>query len=138
MKREPYDIYLIYWIATLSFVKDDGVAKKFFEANKWIQKFLPNFEPRKEIQYHLSHAPVYSRVAHFEEKIWNTPLGNLREKFIRALQLKKMGAKKETENPKTRDVKIHDTILKFHENDRRDLFREEFEKRFAKTYTRNI
>jgi hypothetical protein len=31
----------------------------------------------------------------------------------------------------TQDVEVSDTILKFHENDRRELFRNEFEKRFA-------
>lgn len=135
MRREPYDIYLIYWIATLAFVKDDGEQERFFEANAWVKDYLPNFEPRKEIHYHESHAPFYTKVAKFEERIWNSSLGNFREKIIRNLQLKKMGARKELETVKTRDVKIHDTILKFHENDRRDLFREEFEKRFKNVYT---
>lgn len=138
MRREPYDIYLVYWIATLAFVKDDHMQEKFFQANSWIKNFLPNFEPRSEIQYHMSHAPVYQASAHLEEKLWNTRLGDLREKVIRALQLRKMGNKKDLEGARTRDVKIHDTILKFHENDRRDLFREEFEKRFSLTYTETI
>lgn len=138
MRREPYDIYLVYWIATLSFIKDNAIQEKFFAANAWIKDFLPNFEPRNEIEYHKSHALVYEKSAQLEEKIWNSALGNLREKVIRSLQLRKMGNNKQLEATKTRDVKIHDTILKFHENDRRDLFREEFEKRLSLTYTENI
>jgi hypothetical protein len=138
MRREPYDIYLIYWIATLAFIKDTNIAEKFFKANQWVKEFLPNFEPRKEIDYHMSHGNVYSKFAKAEEKIWNTALGKMRENFIRKIQLKKMGTKPSQEKQSTRDVKIHDKILKFHENDRRDTFREEFEKRFASTYTNNI
>ncbi len=137
MRREPYDIYLAYWIATLAFVKDSEVSKKFFEANKWVNEFLPNFRPRQEISYHRSRAPFFSKVAQLEEKIWITGLGKLRENTIRKMQLKKMGMKSTEELSKTRDVKIHDTILKFHENDRRDIFREEFEKRLSSIYTSN-
>jgi hypothetical protein len=128
MRKQPYDVYLVYWIATLAFVQGNG--REFFTANAWVKDFLPNFEPRREIPLHTARAPVFEASARIEERIWNGWMGRIREKILRTLQISKMRQTKKAQGI-TQDVEVSDTILKFHENDRRELFRNEFEKRFA-------
>lgn len=42
---KPDDIYLVFWLATLAPIYDDGIYQSFFEANKWIFNYLPNHYP---------------------------------------------------------------------------------------------
>ena len=128
MRKQPYDVYLVYWIATLAFVQ--GSSREFFAANGWVKEFLPNFEPRREIPLHTARAPLFEASARLEEKIWSGWFGRMREKVLRMLQISKMKQTKKAHGL-TQDVEVSDTILKFHENDRRELFRNEFEKKFA-------
>lgn len=114
---EP-DIYLIYWAAQLQPLFDrGGVYQKFWQANFWIKKFLPNIFPRDEAQK--------------INKDRSRKIG-LGEKFFRWLQLKMLPKNlKEMVNCDSRVV-ITDKILKFHANDRREEYKKMWEEKLAK------
>lgn len=128
---KPYDIYFIYWVATLAFVYD-SVADEFYEKNAWIYRYLPNFIPRQEIELHKPRARLYELGARVEEKIWNTPLGKVRESCAKWFQNRRMAPKEASRTTKAPGVVINDAILKFHEHDRRADFRDRFEEKYRK------
>jgi predicted nucleotidyltransferase len=111
------DIYLIYWVAQLQPLFDrGGMYNKFWQANAWIKKFLPNVFPRDGINEVSENRPV---------KI------GLGEKFFRWLQLKLMP--KNLKDMANRDgrVVVSDHILKFHANDRREEYKKIWEEKMA-------
>lgn len=124
MVEKPYDIYLVYWIATLSFIYDRDYAKNFFEKNDWIKGYLPNFFPREEIALHTYPARA---TRSWKEKLLDTFGGQPRENVMKNIQLKNMQRKKSHHDS---SVVVSDDMLKFHEHDRRAHFRAEFERRW--------
>lgn len=114
---EP-DIYLIYWAAQLQPLFDrEGVYQKFWQANFWIKKFLPNIFPRDEAQ----------KIS--KDRSRKIGLG---EKFFRWIQLKMLPKNlREMVNHDSRVV-ITDKILKFHANDRREEYKKIWEEKLAK------
>jgi tetratricopeptide (TPR) repeat protein len=144
---EQPDAYLIYWITQLAPIYDrGGIYEKFLKANEWIKKYLPNSfgseisERRKvasrsfssgviaspdEIGTKQSRSPTKPRDCHGAK----APRNDLAEKFFRWLQMKVMPSHlKEMANHDTRVI-INDGMLKFHENDRREEYKEKWIKR---------
>jgi predicted nucleotidyltransferase len=111
------DIYLIYWVAQLQPLFDrGGMYNKFWQANAWINKFLPNVFPRDEINEVSENWPV--RIG-------------LGEKFFRWLQLKLMPKNlKDMANRDSRVV-VSDHMLKFHANDRREEYKKMWEEKIV-------
>jgi len=111
------DIYLIYWVAQLQPLFDrGGIYQKFWQANAWIKKFLPNIFPKDGA-----------------DKVSKGRLNKigLGEKFFRWLQLKMLPKNlKEMANRDSRVV-ITDKILKFHANDRREEYKKMWEEKIA-------
>jgi hypothetical protein len=114
------DIYLIYWISQIAPIYDvGGVYQKFLDANTWIKKYLPNI--------FASEIGERRRVA--SGRLILTKRSGLGERFFRWLQLKVMPKKlKEMANRDTQVI-INDSMLKFHENDRREEFRRKWEEK---------
>lgn len=115
------DIYLIYWIANLFPLYDREIYDKFLTQNEWIKNWLPNYLPktgsfwRKIDDHKLSQ--LSSKIG---EYFLNGSLGDQLEKWLKKIQLFKMSQNNRSlakENDSR--VIISDTMLKFHENDRR-------------------
>jgi len=113
------DIYYIYWLATLMPIYDQGVFNKFWQENKWINKFLPNFSV-PEISTRLKVRGSW-RLPMLGENIFKTA-----QKMIMPQELKALGQSDSSA------VVIKAGVLKFHPTDRR----EDFQKIFNNTYKR--
>lgn len=113
------DIYYIYWLATLMPVSGPEVFANFFEKNKWINKYLPNFFP-PEMSARGERRPA-SRLPCFGGRILKAI-----QLFVMPAALKEAAARHHT------DVIISDTVLKFHLNDRRSEYEKCYQKRVAK------
>ena len=118
---EPYDIYLAYWIAGLRPVLDGGdTYRRFLEANRWVKEYVPgyadaDFEPA---------AP--SRFTAWREKLLSGRFGDRLEERLAAFQLKRIDTEPRAEEPDVRIIADR-TMLKFHEKERRKVYRAEWE-----------
>ena len=120
----PDDPYLCYWLATLAVIyARPGAAEEFWRANDWVKNFLPNFRPRV-MNGRRTIPPVHrsSRLA--------TAAGDWLNQIAKHLQLAKMAAR-ERNRQRGVGVVVSDRVLKFHEEDRRAQYRQEWRKRLT-------
>ncbi len=129
---EP-DIYFTYWLATLIPVYDpEDSLQKIFSNNIWATKNLPHAFESVPLgsDWKVTNNMFSLFIKQWLEKILQGKWGDKLEAATKKFQLKHMqGNKSSVQNQDSRVV-ISDTLLKFHENDRRDLFRQEWEKRW--------
>lgn len=130
------DIYMAYWIDQLIPVYDpENVREKILKQNAWAKELLPNalqsFVPHP--RWRVEDGGVSKRAKRLFETLWGTSYGDLLETQAKGAQEKKMAMNVSSlkDEPDSRVV-IDDTMLKFHENDRRATFREEWRGRVAK------
>ncbi len=110
------DIYYIYWLATLMPIYDQGVFNKFWQENKWINKFLPNFS--------LPETNARLKV----NKSWFLPMTG--ERLFKSAQINIMPQElKALGESDSSAVVIIDGVLKFHPTDRRKDFQTRFEQK---------
>jgi hypothetical protein len=111
IKLAPEDPYLAFWIATL--IPIYGDASKFFAANTWIKKYFPNldFSTKQLVNPMLKRGVNGLLSGKFEDKL---------ENFLKNWQLNR--ARKKQKNQNKNSVIISESMLKFHENDRREEF----------------
>jgi len=119
------DPYLSYWLATLSPLYDcDGAFEKFWQANTKLLQQVPN-----------ARAKYLSDRRTLREKIIGhytpTKIGAWLEVSAKRLQRKIMARRERERTPGT-GVVISDNILKFHEEDRRELYRQQWKERLAR------
>lgn len=135
------DIYLAYWIALLLPVYDPYglyavIRKKNYRLLKNISNYLLHqFDhPQLMVQDHR----VSGLVKGIGQKILGGRFGGLVEKNVKRIQKAKMirNAQSKMED-RTTDVIISDVMLKFHENDRREYFRDEWKKRCSRMTVRS-
>lgn len=114
------DIYLAFWIKSLLPILDDGLASEFFEANLWAKGY---FEREEYFKSDYSRKiDSRSGVKKFLEKVLVGRFGNKIENFLMSWQLER--AKKKAEKVETESSFVIDrNILKFHNFDRRKLYR---------------
>ncbi len=126
---EP-DIYLMYWIGQLLPIYDpENFHKKIFSQNQWVKKCLPRIFQEFEISDRLKvkDTKFQKGFKKFFEKIWGIGYGDILESQARALQKAKMKRNKTSlQNEEDSRVIINDQMLKFHENDRRDEYRQKW------------
>ncbi len=133
IKLFPDDIYLVYWIAHLVPLFDPNhLLKEIEEKNQWMREFFPRFSLKKDLlKARGIQNPTCIRFCRRASEILLTGwLGNTLEQTAKRLQKMKMGknANSLQNEPDTRVI-ISDEMLKFHENDRRGYYREEWKKR---------
>jgi len=110
------DIYLKYWIRQVVPIYNEGIYQKFFRENDWIDNNLPNTlsidtPPRRQV-----------KKLGWCKKTINAVTLLFPEGIFKNYQMKIMPTKlKELANKDTRVV-INDCMLKFHDNDRREIF----------------
>ncbi|MBI4215202.1 MAG: hypothetical protein HY602_00565 [Parcubacteria group bacterium] len=127
--KDPYDIYLYYWIARLAPLYDaGGVYEEFLKANQWVRGYIPDFLPYQPIdQRRLDRSSWAKR---FCEWALNGMAGEMIERLLKAVQLRRMNDKiKAQSRLNNKDVVVTDQMLKFHVGDRREEFRRAFEER---------
>ncbi len=122
ISKKPYDIYLNNWILLAAPLLDRGIYSKFMLDNIWAKNSVPNALEYLPVGYERKIKKILflDKMREFSEKILAGKVGNGLENIFRKIQIKKMRGK-------GLDVIISDKMLKFHEVDRRDQFREEFE-----------
>lgn len=66
---------------------EQGIYKKFQQANQWIKDYLFNY-PKEEIpdQHQIKKSGCLGKIAKFQEFILNTFIGNVLEKFFKIIQ----------------------------------------------------
>lgn len=118
----PGDIHFAYWVNQFLPAYDpENYAERFFKANEWTRKILPNIVPIK------SNAAAGG--TNFRMKT-DLPGGGMLEKILRKFQTlimpKKIANAAKLGNT---DVVLSDGILKFHTKDRRLAVRQDWEKK---------
>ena len=126
------DPYFVFWMADLmpfytagTFCGDE-VIRRFWRKNKWFKKALPNFSPVKVSQrIRVEDGFFSSLVKRVHRILFDKFLGGFFEKVARSLQKKKMSKNKHSLSRKDDSrVVVSDTVLKFHEKDRREFYRD--------------
>ena len=131
MRLPQGDIYLTYWPTQLVLLlNEDGAYEKFVEANKWVGKVLPqaDFESALNDMRMISRGFAPRAAGRMLEKVFNGRFGDTVERVCRLLQRAKMKRTPQGARPVENAVIISDTMLKFHEHDRRQEFHERWQK----------
>ncbi len=120
------DIYLAYWIDQLVPIYDDNnYLELLFNDNTWVHKKLPNalILPKLHSDWVVS-GNFFSRLIRFVISLPLLFFSTKQENIARYIQKKKMNANTNSlqDEPDSRVI-VCDTMLKFHENDRRILFK---------------
>ncbi len=129
---EP-DIYLAYWIDQLVPIYDpQQLLLRIHQQNNWVKKWLPHaMETVSGHDRWSAQESIFSRrIKQAGEFLLNGISGERLEKKSRQWQREKMSANVESLQsfPDSRVI-INDSMLKFHENDRRDFFRQRWKDR---------
>jgi len=126
----PYDIYLAHWIAELKpILNRNKTYEEFIAQNQWVRDYLLNFG-----QFMNFFHPEFKESIRAErfrkagEFIFKGFIGNLKEKILRCLQKRKI-SRKMAEHEIPTAVVVSNRVLKFHENDKRAYFQQEFLKK---------
>ena len=117
------DVYLPYWVVQVFPVYDQGVYQKFIEANQWVSNKLPNRlpitpSPRRRIKQINWLKNLLTVFCYF-----------IPESLFKSYQMKIMPDKLKAMANKDSRVVVRDYVLKFHDDDRRQLFLDSWQKR---------
>ncbi|MBI4592023.1 hypothetical protein HY733_01080 [Candidatus Uhrbacteria bacterium] len=118
----PRDYYMAFWVRSLVPILDrDGSLARLQSQNRWVSRSLPNALPRSS---HRRHQPRF---------VPRLPLQwRVTEPLFRWFQRNRLPVHlRELANLDSRVV-VTDEMLKFHENDRRAHYRDQFEILLAK------
>ena len=128
LAKEPYDIYLAYWIATMVPIFGEQYYEQVLEENR---SFLEQYFGEKHVNNNArirSQGSISHNVQSTQEKIWNSPVGKPIEDFVRNYQRNRAFRKLHNLRPGHSNV-VSDHMLKSHDHDKRDFFRDEYERR---------
>lgn len=133
LRLQPEDPQLAFWVATfVPFINRKNMFQQAREANPWVLEYFPHafsVEPRNE---QLAEDQLLTAVRAFFENAFAGSIGEPLEQSARSMQMKRMQRNKQSrQNDATTDVVISDTLLKYHERDRRGEVREKFERRLS-------
>ena len=129
---EGDDPYLAHWIASLGTMLDlqerTPLGEKLFAANPWIRQLMPNLAPQTPSE--RRRVPTWAKkiarpVGAIGEWLLSQKMGDQLEQRLRSRQLRRMNKVAPTElKTPTQHIVISDKILKFHEQDRREWFKQ--------------
>lgn len=121
------DIYLIYWIANLiPLINREKILEKFRQVNNWAFEHLANFDFNgKTKNFHeVDTSRSFDYMRRFLERCFGGRLGDNFEEFFKKIQLFKILRNKQSRYfANGTAVVVNDQMLKFHEEDRREFFR---------------
>lgn len=123
---DKQDPHFVFWLRQIFPIYGLDVYKSFFDANYWIKEFLPQAGYIESFQRQIAKNKL--PIKFFAEAVSNL----LPIHFYKVVQYWLMPAVlKEMSNQDTRVV-INERILKFHKNDRRELYKNIFQDNLAK------
>ncbi len=124
------DIHFAFWIHQMLPIFDpDNVYELFLQANSWTKKYLPHISAASLRAY--AHSVPESVLGSWWKRAWQTMwaggYGDLINQEAKKIQLSKMKFSARRSEPKTgAGVVISDDMLKFHEEDTRLRYRQEW------------
>ncbi|MBP9694860.1 MAG: hypothetical protein KBD73_00390 [Candidatus Magasanikbacteria bacterium] len=130
---ENDDIYLHYWIRQLLPIYDPkNFWQKMQSANGWIDKKTPRPSSAFKLidRYRTEDCKRSRMIKKILEKFWQGGYGDLIESQAKGIQETHMKKRHASEISK-QHVIVNDHMMKFHENDRREYFRDEWRKRYS-------
>jgi hypothetical protein len=126
LRLRPQDPHFMFWLSQIVPLIDRGVFQHYQEANKWIKFALPFALERSEAQVERGRV-AEPRLRRLSEFLLKKTVGDRFEHWLKQIQLRKMEANTQSRaKADGTDVVISDTVLKFHEADRRAEYRERF------------
>lgn len=118
---KPYDIYLAYWVAGLTpLLAKPKAMQRLLKANAWAGELVPGFAAKRP------PAATPSWAGRFGELLLGNPLGDFLERACSRFWLKRIDTTPRPDDPDVRIV-ANDSMLKFHEKERRKIYRAEWE-----------
>lgn len=126
---KPSDPHFAVWFSQFVPLYDQGIFQRLMVENKWLKNYLPNVLIYYTTQRRAVPDTIFSHsVKRFGEYILHGFLGDNLEKMARAVQLNKIRQNKLSKLWKGgTDVVVNDNILKFHEEDRRQIYKTQME-----------
>ncbi len=122
---EP-DVYLTYWAEQLMPIfGPPDLYPRFLLANNWLLQNTPNVELKVIHQNTVKIWPGFLKVKEIIEQLLGGQIGDWLEKKAKYYQLARM--KRTTDSPP--NVVISDTMLKFHEADRRLEYQQKWQQK---------
>lgn len=119
----PYDILLLFLFAEMIPVLDEGgTYERFVATNGWVKTAIPAYAPRP-----VSPTPL-SPFARWGERVLNGRLGSFLERRLMTWQQKRISENPANPDPDVRIIAT-ESMLKFHEKERRRKDREAWEAR---------
>jgi hypothetical protein len=119
------DVYLIYWLAWLYPVFQEGdVWQKFILENNWLKEYLPNYRFQKPANCRCLTMNHFSSL--IKKTLEFTFLGKWWENIFHLWQMKIMPRQLKQLANKNSSVIINNQMLKFHDKDRRGEYRKKF------------
>ena len=121
----PNDIYLPYWVAQVVPLYDAGRYSRFISENRWVREKLPHFIPASPpSRRRVSPRRIMKGVANFVFSF-------LPERLFRRYQMKIMPSRLQDAANQDSRVVVNDSVLKFHDNDRRAQYLERWRERIG-------
>jgi len=140
------DVYLAYWIDQLVPVYDPmNVDARIRAGNGWIRTMIPNAVHSVQTlhRWRVNDWKPQLLLKHFFERAWASGYGDTLEQQAKLIQKKKMERNRGSkQHEQSTAVVISNTMLKFHEHDRRAYFRDEWKQvcaniRTVRNYEKN-
>jgi len=128
---KPDDPYFYYWLAFLEPIYGQECYSKFWQANSWLKNIFPNSLSKEPVARRRIENNFLSLAVKMVKSIWfYGALGDVLEKIVKKIQWQKISSHvKEMAAAGDTRVMLDETMLKFHENDRREEFRRNYELR---------
>lgn len=126
IEQNPYDIYLAYWFLGLKELAnfDSNIWEMLLVENeKWLQRYFSSQRLRRESPATLSEKRLLRRLVEWLYKGW---LGDKFEALLKWF-FEKRALKLTKSLPENASIVVSDEMQKFHNNDRRSLFRRSWE-----------
>ncbi len=123
---KEYDIYFAYWLmALIPIYGSDKVWQKLSDENVWANRYFENFNDRR-FRYQKSRGKKDRILKKVLENMLSGGFGDRIEAKLKAYALKRY-EKNAASLPKNASVIVSDSVLKYHNNDQREHFKNEFE-----------
>lgn len=126
LRFQEEDIYFLHWVALLVPIYDpDSIHDVIMEENRpWLKEYLPNILESKMVnaKWVVKQGRIAKGIQRFFETAWQGGYGDMVQKQLKDIQMKKIQAKGLEINDSLHKIVVDDTMLKFHENDRREKY----------------
>ena len=127
LQKSGGDPHLIYWLTQFAPLFGRGnVWQKFCEANLWIKKFLPNalLTTGHGTWLYCEHFFTLTKV-HDRELLSDYLISTLNN-TVKRWQISHLPQRLQERANRGTDVVLNDQVLKFHDNDRREEYRQKW------------